>query len=71
MSGFDVLWGFPLFSALQPMIRARGLPVSTLVPSEVYRFMQLFPQLGARRPSVEYVPVPYPASPRSEGGATR
>jgi ClpP class serine protease len=42
---------------------ALGLPVTTAVPDEVYRFMQLFPQPGARRPGVEYVPVPY-AAPR-------
>jgi ClpP class serine protease len=46
--------------------REIGLPVTTAVPDEVYRFMQLFPQPAARRPSVEYVPVPYPAPSRSE-----
>jgi ClpP class serine protease len=50
--------------------RAIGLPVTTDVPTEVYRFMQLFPQPGARRPSVEYVPVPYAAPPRG-GGSPR
>jgi ClpP class serine protease len=42
-----------------------GLPVTTAVPQEVYRFMRLFPQPSARRPSVEYVPVPYPAPTRT------
>jgi ClpP class serine protease len=53
--------------------REMGLPVTTAVPQEVYRFMQLFPQPGARRPSVEYVPVPYPAPTpsRPEGQASR
>ena len=41
--------------------RQLGLPVSTEMPPEVYQFMQLFPQPGARRPGVEYVPAPYPA----------
>jgi ClpP class serine protease len=41
--------------------RDLGLPVSTDMPEEVFRFMQLFPQPAARRPSVEYVPIPYPA----------
>lgn len=41
--------------------RDLGLPVTTAMPPDVYEFMQLFPQPGARRPSVEYVPVPYPA----------
>jgi ClpP class serine protease len=36
-----------------------GLPVSTAMPTEVYEFMQLFPQPTRTRPSVEYVPVPY------------
>jgi ClpP class serine protease len=45
--------------------RELGMPVSTDMPSEVYDFMQLFPQPGARRPSVEYVPVPYPAPSRA------
>ncbi|HWP65046.1 MAG TPA: ATP-dependent Clp protease proteolytic subunit [Candidatus Limnocylindria bacterium] len=46
--------------------RELGLPVSTDMPPEVYRFMQLFPQPAARRPSVEYVPVPYPAPGRAK-----
>lgn len=40
--------------------RQLGLPVSTDVPMEVYQLMNLFPQAGAGRPSVEYIPVPYP-----------
>jgi ClpP class serine protease len=44
--------------------RELGMPVTTEMPPEVYDFMQLFPQPGARRPSVEYVPVPYPAPSR-------
>lgn len=48
--------------------RELGLPVSTAVPDEVYRFMQLFPQPAARRPSVEYVPVPY-GTPRPPSGS--
>jgi ClpP class serine protease len=36
-----------------------GLPVSTEVPPEIYQLMDLFPQAMARRPSVEYIPVPY------------
>jgi len=46
--------------------RELGFPVTTDVPEEVFRFMQLFPQPGARRPSVEYVPVPYAAPPRAD-----
>lgn len=41
-------------------VRQLGLPVSTDVPDEVYQLMNLFPQAGVGRPSVEYVPLPYP-----------
>ena len=36
-----------------------GLPVKTGVPEEVYTLMKLHPQPQMRRPSVEYIPVPY------------
>jgi ClpP class serine protease len=39
--------------------RELGLKVSTDMPSEVYDLMQLYPQTSQRRPSVEYIPVPY------------
>jgi ClpP class serine protease len=39
--------------------RELGLPVSTDMPQEVYAMMQLYPQSAQRRPSVEYMPVPY------------
>jgi ClpP class serine protease len=49
-----------------------GLPVSTDVPVEVYQLMNLYPQAGRGRPSVEYIPVPYPirqpASEKSSSG---
>lgn len=41
--------------------RGLGLPVTTAVPTEVYQLMNLFPQSAQRRPSVEYIPLPYPA----------
>lgn len=43
-----------------------GLPVTTEVPTEVYQLMNLFPQTVQRRPSVEYIPSPYPARPARE-----
>ncbi len=48
--------------------KALGLNVSTDMPAEVFSFMRLFPQVAMRRPSVEYMPMPYgPApAPRSE-----
>ncbi|MBI3911856.1 MAG: hypothetical protein HY320_13115 [Armatimonadetes bacterium] len=45
--------------------REMGLRVSTEIPVSVYDLMQLYPQPGQRRPSVEYVPIPYH---RPEGG---
>ncbi len=44
-----------------------GLSVSTDMPKEVYDIMSLFPQTAQRRPSVEYIPVPY----RPPGGTRR
>jgi ClpP class serine protease len=35
-----------------------GLPVEVGIPEEVYDLMNLFPQAGRRRPSVQYVPLP-------------
>ncbi|MGE5559167.1 MAG: SDH family Clp fold serine proteinase [Bacillota bacterium] len=35
-----------------------GLAVSTDLPEEVYRLMELYPQPGRGRPSVQYVPMP-------------
>ncbi|MEN6520155.1 MAG: hypothetical protein ABFD46_03260 [Armatimonadota bacterium] len=48
------------------------LHVTTDMPVEVYSLMKLYPQPGARRPSVEYIPIPYehptaPPSRRSRG----
>ncbi len=43
--------------------RSLGLKVTTDVPGEIYQLMSLFPQASARRPSVEYIPLPYPNRP--------
>jgi ClpP class serine protease len=43
--------------------RALGLPISTEMPTQVYQLMNLYPQAGQRRPSVDYIPLPYPAAP--------
>jgi hypothetical protein len=37
--------------------RALGLPVSVSMPRLVYNLMDLYPQAGAGRPSVLYVPM--------------
>ncbi|HLW58786.1 MAG TPA: hypothetical protein VKV57_02550 [bacterium] len=45
--------------------RGLGFSVSTEMPRAIYDLMQLYPQAGRRRPSVEYIPLPYrsPAAP--------
>ena len=43
---------------------ALGLPITVGLPDEAYELMELFPQAGQRRPSVQYVPLP-PAPARS------
>jgi ClpP class serine protease len=50
--------------------RVLGLTVSTDMPRGVYELMELYPQAGRRRPSVQYVPLPYraPAAPLPGGG---
>ena len=49
--------------------RSLGLPVMDAMPKEVYELMDLYPQAGPRRPSVEFVPAPYrPPAPRPPGG---
>jgi ClpP class serine protease len=45
-----------------------GLPVTTNMPAVVYDLMQLYPQTGQRRPSVEYIPQPYGPPDRRGGG---
>jgi len=40
-----------------------GLPVKKEFPKELHQLMQLYPQTQQRRPSVEYVPVPYRTPP--------
>jgi ClpP class serine protease len=40
--------------------RALGVPVEVGLPPEIYELMELFPQAGRRRPSVQFVPLPSP-----------
>jgi ClpP class serine protease len=44
--------------------RELGLIVSTAMPDEVFELMNLYQQTTQRRPSVEYIPVPYGAPQR-------
>lgn len=39
--------------------RELGLPVDDAMPAIIYDLMELYPQPPQRRPSVEYIPVPY------------
>jgi ClpP class serine protease len=47
------------YPIMAPEARELGLPVITEVPKEVYDLMDLYPQTAQRRPSVQYIPVPY------------
>lgn len=44
--------------------KALGLPIRTDMPVEVYELMSLYPQPMSRRPSVEYIPIPYGPEPQ-------
>jgi ClpP class serine protease len=45
-----------------------GFKVSNKMLEDVYRLMNLYPQSRARRPSVEFIPIPYERRPRSNQG---
>jgi ClpP class serine protease len=52
--------------------RDMGFTISTNLPLEVYMLMDMYPQPNQRRPSVEYVPLPYVPKPvPTERGRTR
>lgn len=40
-------------------LKDMGLPVTVGLPQEVYLLMHLYPQPTQRRPSVQFIPVPY------------
>jgi ClpP class serine protease len=48
-------------------LKSFGLAVSTKLPTEIYQLMSLFPQAGPRRPSVQYIPLPYTPPSRDPG----
>jgi hypothetical protein len=52
------------FPVSAEMASSLGLPVSTDLPEPARLIIRLYPQPRARRPSVEYVPLPY--GPRRE-----
>lgn len=41
------------------ILKDMGLPVSLGITKEIYELMELYPQPPQRRPSVQYIPVPY------------
>ncbi|HSV86956.1 MAG TPA: ATP-dependent Clp protease proteolytic subunit [Levilinea sp.] len=43
--------------------RELGLKISTEMPTAIYQLMNLYPQATTRRPSVDFVPLPYPHQP--------
>ncbi|MBN2720774.1 MAG: hypothetical protein JXR72_06715 [Proteobacteria bacterium] len=45
--------------------RELGLSVNSEIPKEIFRFMTLFPQPASRRPSVQYIPLPYREAPKA------
>jgi len=45
-----------------------GVSVKNELPKEIYRLMDLYPQATQKRPSVEYIPLPYQPSPPSKKG---
>lgn len=47
--------------------REMGLNISVEMPQEIYQLMNLYPQSAQRRPSVEYVELPYPLRPNIPG----
>ena len=42
------------------LARSVGLPIKTDMPESIYKLMDLYPQTGSRRPSVDYVPLGKP-----------
>jgi ClpP class serine protease len=48
------------------LARTLGLKVSAELPEQVRELMRFYPQPRGRRPSVEYIPLPYEAPARPE-----
>jgi ClpP class serine protease len=41
------------------MLTEMGLTINPKFPTEIYNLMELYPQPAQRRPSVQYIPLPY------------
>jgi ClpP class serine protease len=48
--------------------RELGLRIGTDMPQEIYTLMSLYPQTSQRRPSVQYIPMPYAPSEKKHNG---
>jgi ClpP class serine protease len=48
-----------------------GLKVSDKMPEDIYKLMNLYPQARTRRPSVEFIPVPYEKRPSLPKGSDK
>lgn len=59
------------FPITTEFLRDLGLPVRDGLPREVYEIMDLYPQPPSRRPSVQYVPVPWDGDGRGGGRDAR
>ena len=53
---------------MMPQARDMGLPVSSDVPQEVYRLMDMYAQSGKTRPSVSYISAPYTKETAGKAG---
>jgi ClpP class serine protease len=47
------------YPLMAEQLRQFGLPVRFGLPKEVYQLMELYPQSPTRRPTVQYIPLPY------------
>jgi ClpP class serine protease len=46
--------------------QALGLPISAEMPEVIYNLLTLYRQPAQKRPSVQYIPMPYPARPKGQ-----
>ena len=51
--------------------REIGFTINTDLPDEIYTLMELYPQPGNRRPSVQYINIPYHQPAKNSGGTNR
>ena len=49
-------------------LKKMGLPVTVGLMEDIYSLMDLYPQPGQRRPSVQFIPLPYGKREREQGG---